>query len=152
MRGSHGAQVTPSFERPDAEVPPSFLAEPADPAPEGPGERKPGGARVRARRRVCVFLCFRAREPAPHLCLCACVRAGVGPNVAQTADGDPLAVGGFVYMRNARFDPSAESTIAPRYWVARVTAIKVRAPRPCRRPPARGVVRRACTHVTGGGA
>jgi hypothetical protein len=47
--------------------------------------------------------------------------AGNGPTIIT--DGyNEIAIGCFVFLRNARFNPVTESTSNPRYWVARVTA------------------------------
>ncbi len=49
------------------------------------------------------------------------VVAGNGPTIIT--DGyNEIAIGCFVFLRNARFNPVTESTSNPRYWVARVTA------------------------------
>ena len=56
----------------------------------------------------------------------ASVAAGGGGGGAA---GGGLAVGAFVFLRNARFDASAaETPIMPRYWVARITGITVQDP------------------------
>ncbi|KAA0175065.1 hypothetical protein FNF27_03363 [Cafeteria roenbergensis] len=44
--------------------------------------------------------------------------ASMGPDV--DGDGQPMAVGAFVFLRNGRFDSSRETASNPRYWVARV--------------------------------
>jgi hypothetical protein len=59
----------------------------------------------------------RANEAAANA---AAAGVGVGgPN------GDDVAIGSFVFLRNARFRPENETVITPRYWVARVTSINV---------------------------
>ena len=58
------------------------------------------------------------------------VVAGNGPNIVT--DGyNEIAIGTFVFLRNARFNAVSESTSNPRYWVARVTAGAVAPPSVC---------------------
>jgi hypothetical protein len=76
--------------------------------------------------------------------------AGNGPTIIT--DGyNEIAIGCFVFLRNARFNPVSESTSNPRYWVARVTAGAVATPA-VRAHDARARVQDAeCVSVFGGG-
>jgi hypothetical protein len=53
---------------------------------------------------------------------------GGGAAASTPAAPAALSIGAFVFLRNARFKPGAESPIMPRYWVARVTGITVQEP------------------------
>jgi len=53
----------------------------------------------------------------------AAARAAKAALLESQGVQDTLAIGSFVYLRNARFKQETESPIMPRYWVARVTGI-----------------------------
>lgn len=66
------------------------------------------------------------------------VDGGAKPASAGPPDSgeEELAIGGFVFLRNARFKPETESPAMPRYWVARVTGnVAAVAPTPGGRSP-----------------
>lgn len=56
---------------------------------------------------------------------------GMGPPVPSVGQ-EPVSIGSFVFLRNARYAPAKESVALPRYWVGRVTAVS--APTPAARP------------------